>query len=184
MAFAMTAPRQSVEALTAQLDVRQLYRETASGLRSTLRRLTNGADVDDLLHDVFVTALTQQTGLKMAQSPRAWLYGIALKKAASHRRRAWLKDVFGVNENLADPRRLPDSSAEAKQAEVLVSRALALMHGPKREVFVLFELEGFSGQEISVMVDCPLKTVWTRLHHARIEFAEVLKRVTTARNAP
>ena len=43
-----------------------------------------------------------------------------------------------------------------------------------REVFVLFELEGLSGPEISEALGIPLKTVWTRLHHARKDFEQRL----------
>jgi DNA-directed RNA polymerase specialized sigma24 family protein len=39
-------------------------------------------------------------------------------------------------------------------------------------VFVLYELEGLSGEEIAAVVGAPLKTVWTRLYHARREFAD------------
>ena len=38
------------------------------------------------------------------------------------------------------------------------------------ESFILFELEGRSGEEIAVIQRIPLNTVWTRLHHARNDF--------------
>ena len=37
------------------------------------------------------------------------------------------------------------------------------------------ELEGMSGQAIAEIVHCPLKTVWTRLFHARREFLAHLR---------
>ena len=40
---------------------------------------------------------------------------------------------------------------------------------------MLYELEGLSGEEIAQLVGCPLKTVWTRLFHARAEFQKHLK---------
>jgi RNA polymerase sigma-70 factor (ECF subfamily) len=48
------------------------------------------------------------------------------------------------------------------------------MGAKKREALVLFELEGLSGQEIALALGVPLKTVWTRLHHARRELEEKL----------
>jgi DNA-directed RNA polymerase specialized sigma24 family protein len=41
---------------------------------------------------------------------------------------------------------------------------------------VLYELEGLTGPEIAQALGCPLKTVWTRLHHARKEFEKAVKR--------
>jgi len=54
-----------------------------------------------------------------------------------------------------------------------VSRILERMTQKKRDVFVLFELQGFLGEEIAEQLQIPVDTVWTRLHHARIEFAKV-----------
>jgi len=41
------------------------------------------------------------------------------------------------------------------------------MSDKRRSTLVLFEIEGYSGQEISTLHGVPVKTVWTRLHHAR-----------------
>ena len=43
-----------------------------------------------------------------------------------------------------------------------------------RTAFVLFEIEGYSGEEIARIQDIPLGTVWTRLHLARKEFWKLL----------
>jgi len=38
-------------------------------------------------------------------------------------------------------------------------------------VFVLFEIEGYTGEEIAGLQGIPVATVWTRLHHARRDLA-------------
>jgi len=53
---------------------------------------------------------------------------------------------------------------------VTVDPALMKMAEARRTAFVLFEIEGLSGDEIARIQDIPLNTVWTRLHHARREF--------------
>ena len=45
----------------------------------------------------------------------------------------------------------------------------------KRVVFVLFEAEGFTLQEIAEVVDIPVPTVKSRLFHARREFYDFLE---------
>ena len=47
---------------------------------------------------------------------------------------------------------------------------LQKMNEDRRSAFVLFEVEGLSGEEIARIQSVPLNTVWTRLHHARKEF--------------
>jgi RNA polymerase sigma-70 factor (ECF subfamily) len=44
------------------------------------------------------------------------------------------------------------------------------MSETRRATFMLFEIEGYSGEEIAGMQGIPVATVWTRLHHARKEF--------------
>jgi RNA polymerase sigma-70 factor (ECF subfamily) len=164
-------------------DVQGLYAVHAPALRAALRRLTDGrADAEDLLQETFVIALGQPQRLLRADSPRAWLYGIAVKVAAGHRRRAWFKGLLGLEaaRDAAHAGRGPEAAAQQRQAERLVQRALEVLSPKKREVFVLFELEGLSGPEIAAAVGCPLKTVWTRLFHARREFAARLQALTGA----
>jgi RNA polymerase sigma-70 factor (ECF subfamily) len=40
----------------------------------------------------------------------------------------------------------------------------------RRTAFVLFEIEGYSGEEIAELFGIPVATVWTRLHHARKDY--------------
>jgi DNA-directed RNA polymerase specialized sigma24 family protein len=53
------------------------------------------------------------------------------------------------------------------------------MSDKRRETLVLFEVEGYSGQEIAALQGVPVKTVWTRLHHAR---KDLVAMVTDLRN--
>ena len=59
----------------------------------------------------------------------------------------------------------------------MLARLLEGMTEKKRSVLVLFELEGYSGEEIAQLQGVPVDTVWTRLHHARRELRERLARL-------
>lgn len=162
---------QSLEAASTATDVRGLYRLYAPSLHSVLRRLApTGADADDLLQEVFVVALRRPQSLLTADSPRAWLYGVAVRVAAASRRRARVRAFLGLDAAGNTPsEENPQLDAERRQLARQVHRALAKLSDAKREVLVLFELEGLSGQEIAAALGCPLKTVWSRLHHGRLE---------------
>lgn len=157
---------------------KRLYFEHAAALAGALLRLgVPRADVDDAVHDVFLVVMRRANELAEIENQRAWLYAIAIKVAATRRRWHRLKTFVSL-ENTAV---LRDESGplrrlEQQQASTQVNAALAVMRAPKREVFVLFELEGFSGPEIAALLGCPLNTVWTRLFHARKDFATALER--------
>lgn len=169
-----------VEAVEAgSADVRGLYFAHRDAVRLTLSRLTGtGPHVDDLLQDVFVVALRDAARLAAAASPRAWLYGIAVKLAANHRRRAWLRSWLGLE--AAAKVEAPDDPVLAlrrREAEGLLEAALSSMPAKKRDLFVLFELEGLSGTELASALGIPIGTVWRRLHDARNVFAAALARL-------
>lgn len=156
------------------LDVlRQNFEQHASYVRSVLARLTGpGGDPDDLLQEVFLVALRRAAVLQKHPEPRAWLYRVAVNVASAARRKAKLRRFFGLDhaEDVEDGLTPQDVFEQAESARH-VYRALDRLTEKKRTVFVLYELEGLSGEEIALVVQCPLKTVWTRLHHARKEFA-------------
>jgi RNA polymerase sigma-70 factor (ECF subfamily) len=158
-------------------DVRALYARHGAELRQALARLAPDVDADDLLQELFVIALSKRAALAAADSPRAWLYGVATKLAASRRRTARLRRFLGLEPAQNLPA-VDDSArtAEQRDAQRRVQRALEGLSTAKREVFVLFELQEVPGDEIARALGIPLKTVWTRLYHARREVCAAVER--------
>jgi RNA polymerase sigma-70 factor (ECF subfamily) len=64
----------------------------------------------------------------------------------------------------------PAAALERKEEQRVLQVLLRKMDEERRTAFVLFEIDGLSGEEIARIQDVPLNTVWTRLHHARREF--------------
>ena len=64
----------------------------------------------------------------------------------------------------------PVEQLERREAQRLLDRVLRTMTDKRRVAFALFEIEGYTGDEIALILDVPVATVWTRLHHARKEF--------------
>ena len=164
-------------ALTAE-DVRRLYVAHAAELRLTIARLAApGMDLDDLLQEVFVVALQRGSELSQMQSTRAWLFGVAAKLTATRRRtwrlRSWLGlEAAGELSSAESPSR----TVEQKEASQRVQQALGTLTDAKRQVFVLFELQGLPGEDIAAALGIPLKTVWSRLFYARKDFQEAVAR--------
>ena len=132
------------------------------------------ADLEDVGQEVFVVVRRKLDAFDGDKLP-AWLYRIATRTASDHRRRAWFRrlwtrgsrvDLDGVPSGVAGPSEL----YERREAERLLDRVLAKMSEKRRAAFALFEIEGYSGEEIATLLDVPVATVWTRLHHARKEF--------------
>jgi RNA polymerase sigma-70 factor (ECF subfamily) len=81
---------------------------------------------------------------------------------------------LGAAENLAAPGPLPPDLVARRQALHRVYAALDRMSERHRTVFILFEIEELSGQEIADLKGTKIGTVWVWLHRARAEFAKRL----------
>jgi RNA polymerase sigma-70 factor, ECF subfamily len=159
--------------------VRRLYVAHAAELRLGIARLAGKhLDPDDLLQEVFMVALRKPQDVLAADAPKAWLYGVAVKVAASRRRTATVRRFFGFDEvaEVASAES-PSRTVEQRDAARHVERVLSKLSDKKREVLVLHELQGLQGEDIAVALGIPLKTVWTRLFHARKDFAAELARL-------
>lgn len=149
------------------------------------------SETEDLAQEIFLVVrrnLARFDGGNLA----GWLYRITELTVRDHRRRSWFKNMVTRRRHL-DLSTLPDgaqSPARAyEQAENrrLFQTLIAKMSEKRRSTFVLFEIEGYSGEEIAQIQDIPLSTVWTRLHHARKDFWKLvtgLRHREGSNNAP
>lgn len=161
---------------------RGLYEKHAAFVMNTARSLgTPPAESEDVAQEVFLIAFRRLDRFTTGQL-RTWLYRICANVVSDHHRRRRVRQAFA---SLLPDGRAPDSPAPGptpeghvarKQAQEKVSQILARMSPKKREVFALFELDGLTGPEIAERVGCPVDTVWTRLHHARRDFARIGKK--------
>jgi len=134
------------------------------------------ADVDDVAQEVFLIVrrkLARFDGRNLA----GWLYAITARVVRNHRRRAWFRRVLhgsDATEEAAASGPSPAEALERQEAAQTVARLLDQLSPRRRAAFVLFEIEGLSGEEIASLQAIPLGTVWTRLHHARRDFLRLV----------
>jgi len=103
---------------------------------------------------------------------RAYLLGIAVKVAANARRRQArnLEEPSDALDQQRSSRGDPESLLQDAQRRRRLDDALASFAPEQREVFVLYELEGFSLPEIAQALQVPLGTATSRLRRARASF--------------
>ncbi len=157
----------------------QIYDERFHDVLRWLRALGGlDADLEDLAQEVFVVVERRLVDFD-GGNLKAWLYKIAKNQVRDHRRRAWLRRLLTGTDKDLDPvsmpihaRLMPTPLEELEHKESLrfVTQVLDKMTLTQRSTFVLFEVEGYSGEEIAALEGVPVNTVWTRLHAARKTF--------------
>jgi RNA polymerase sigma-70 factor, ECF subfamily len=136
------------------------------------------ADIDDVAQETFLVARRRLDQFKGGNAA-GWLYRIAQHVTRAHRRRAWLRRVLQRAPELgaAQARQAtPVEALEQREARRQMQALLAQMSERRRSTFFLFEIEGYSGEEIAQLEGVALNTIYTRLHHARRDFMQLLAR--------
>jgi RNA polymerase sigma-70 factor (ECF subfamily) len=180
-----------VSAPGRELDFAALYDDWFGEVYRWLRAL--GAperDREDLAQEVFLVVRRRLHAFD-GRNVAGWLYQIARRQVLRHKRLAWVRRVLGRSSiesvdaapgneaepalaAVAAPSLSPLALLEAKERRALLDRLVAALSEKRRAVLVMFEVDGYSGEEIAEILDVPINTVWTRLHHARRDFLEGL----------
>lgn len=149
--------------------LRRLVTEHVDVVWRSLRRFgVRPADVDDATQRVFMIVNEKLAKIEQGRE-RAFLIGIAAR-VASHARRAYQRHDqaemhLSAGLDAANPN--PEELTQQLEARALLDRVLDRMPEELRAVFVLFELEELSVDEIARCLGLPRGTVATRLRRSR-----------------
>ncbi len=183
---ATAAPAVPVDGVTRELTTREIFLTHAAFVLRLVRRLgVRASDVDDVTQEVFMIVHRRRADLHEGVQVRSWLFGISRRVVANYRRQLQRR------KELPSPQldTLPVASDQADQLQSARDRerlelALSRLDSEKREVFVLFELEGLDMRVVADMVGCPLNTAYSRLYAARQLVKQVLSRPILRKAAP
>jgi RNA polymerase sigma-70 factor (ECF subfamily) len=127
--------------------------------------------VDDVVQDVFLVAHRKLAEFEGRSSLRTWLYGICLRHASDYRRKAYVRKERAWEEPPEPAESMRPADHAAADARRQLASLLVLLDEDKRDVVVLYELEGFTMKEVAEIVGCPLQTAYSRLHAGRERLA-------------
>jgi RNA polymerase sigma-70 factor (ECF subfamily) len=136
------------------------------------------AQLEDGVQDVFVVVHRRLPEWEGRAAISTWLFAIARRIAASHRRRVGARRT---EELVDEPAGGADTFAELSraQASATVMAILDTMDEDKRLVFALVELEQMSVPEVARLLDLNLNTTYSRLRLARAAFERAVKAKVT-----
>jgi RNA polymerase sigma-70 factor (ECF subfamily) len=137
-----------------------------------LRLVTHRHDAEDVTQEVFLRVFRSLRRWDPSRPLRPWIMGIAVNRC-----RSWLaqrvrrpEPVDYLQDVAAAP---PDDDAAELLSEI--QAALHRLRPEFQEVFTLFHEHGHSYEEIAQTLGCPVGTVKTWLHRARLEVLDRLR---------
>jgi RNA polymerase sigma-70 factor (ECF subfamily) len=165
----------------------QAFQRTISpycaGLRAQALRLTkNRAEADDLLQDTLLRAWRYWPNYREQDNCRAWLQRIMLNTFCSDRRSSARRRRLIAGFSLAQ-----DAAADAAAAEAMaagephglvshehVSSSLKALKPEQARILRLVDMDERSYREAAAELACPVGTVMSRLHRARLALRNLL----------
>lgn len=170
----------------ASHDFREVYESRFHDVLRWIRAMGGREeDLDDLAQEVFIIVRRKLSAFD-GQNLNGWLYRITQRTVRDYRRAAWFRNLLlrkkvpdheGVLLKLVEPGRNPAEEQELREAQRSLRLVLSRMREKHRTAFVLFEIEGYTGEEIAALEGAPVATIFTRLYHARRDFAAIVKQL-------
>ena len=152
---------------------RALYERHAALVFRFLSALgVRAPDREDACQDVFLAVYRSLPTFRGEAQLSTWIYRITARTTGKLIQKRKLRSAL-TNTLTSEPPPAPHDPTERATHSLLLDRMLDRLHPKKRLVLVLFELEGVPVEEIARIADCPTNTVWSRLHHARLDLSKM-----------
>jgi RNA polymerase sigma factor (sigma-70 family) len=166
------------------------YRQERSRLLGYIRsRVSNPEDAEDILHEVFVSAVNGGSFTQPLENMVAWLFTIARNKVIDWYRRKKLRTVSLYNNDTNESRTLSlidlikaegiDVEQEHVRNMVMeaIFEAVEELPAGQKEVFLWQELEGRTFREIAETTKTSINTLLARKRYAVLFLRQRLKEI-------
>jgi RNA polymerase sigma-70 factor (ECF subfamily) len=154
-----------------------VIREHAPFVWRVLRHLgVPERQLEDLSQEVLLVVFQKLPGYEARSSLRTWIYGICRNVASAARRAPSGRELLRESlPELPDPTG-PDHALWLKRAQEQLVQALDRLDDEQRAIFVLYEIEELSMEEIASAFGSPITTCYSRLYAARRKVEALLRR--------
>ncbi len=148
----------------------------------------NRADAEDLAQNVFIKAYRSLPSFRNEADFGTWLYRITVNLSINEKRKrrpdVYLDNPVQTREGemprmLASDIDSPEEAYEKKEFRGMIREALGELSAEHKAVLVLREIQGYSYDEIAVMLDCSLGTIKSRINRARQTLKKEITRLAS-----
>jgi RNA polymerase sigma factor (sigma-70 family) len=169
----LPAIRDEIDLRDPELLFDHLYESYEPMVERWVRRLGGPtADVEDLIHDVFVVALRRRREFRGDAKVSTWLFRITqlvVRKRRFRRRLRQYLDVLhrGHEEATSPPAPTPLEVLEERQQCARLYAALDCLADKYRTAIILCDIEGIGAEQAGHLLGLTANAVWVRVHRAR-----------------
>lgn len=173
----------------AQADFERLVRPHLDYLYKLAYRFTGSADrAEDLIQDLLVRMYPRSGELARIEQLRPWLVRVMYRLFVDQKRHASRAPYVSIADseladaengadpygNVADAAPGPDAAFDLNLSRERLLRAWEQLSDEHKALLALYEIEGYTLNELESLLDVARGTLKSRLHRARARLAELL----------
>jgi len=143
------------------------------------------ADAEDLLQDLLIKIYQRPTDLDGVERIRPWLTRVMYRMFIDNRRRYARSPIhLAVDNTNEDGDQLyqsipceapiPEEQRSREDQSKMLARALDRLSEDHRLVVMMHDVEGFTLEEISTVLESPIGTLKSRIHRARARLRDLI----------
>lgn len=151
------------------------------------KMIGNYDDANELAQEVFLKAFRSIKKFKGDSLFSTWIYKVTANVCLDEIRRRKKRRVYSLDDDMElndgeVKRQIPDNSptpdleVESNEIKNAVNKSIQELPDDYKSVIILRDIQGFSYEEISKIVNCPEGTVKSRINRARQALRKILLR--------
>jgi len=154
----------------------RLYAMHGARMKNLARNvLGNPIDAEDAVQDTFLKVQRSIAGFRGQSSFVTWTYRILINTCYDARRRRLRKKEVANHDSEETPRFEPRAPGAHPSLRMALERALAKLTQHQRDVFLLYEVEGFRHAEIAGMLEMSETASKNTLFQAKKNLRQMLE---------
>ena len=162
------------------MDFSELVKQNKNNVKSIIRLITKQEN-EDLEQEVYIKAWRNSGKYEEKGSFKSWINTIAANVAKDYLKSSWFKnsqnstsDEYTIN-SVKDHKITPEDSVISIERRQKIISAIESLKPKMKEVIILCEIQGYTYEEASKKLKCPIGTIKSRVFNAKKELGDKLE---------
>lgn len=160
------------------MDFKELIKNNQNNVRSIIKLITKETN-EDLEQEVFIKVWKNTDKYKEQGSFKSWINTVAKNVSKDYLKSAQYKNRNTEDDEILstvkDKKQTPELRLITNDRQKLITESINSLKPKFKEVVLLCEIYGYTYEEASFKLKCPVGTIKSRLYNAKKELANLLK---------
>ncbi len=163
------------------MDLNEIIKQNKQNVKNIIRLITKEEENEDLEQEVYVKIWKNSGKYREQGSLKSWITTIAKNVSKDYLKSSYRKkqDITTSEDEvlvlIKDKKATPENKLLKTERQIQIMKAINELKPKFKEVIMLCEIEGYSYEECSKKLKCPLGTIKSRIYNAKKELAEKLQ---------